>query len=73
MGFTKKKTQKVEKAYENGEGSTKRAIRRGLELFSESNKGGPSSSSSGLISVIVISFALISKLVLFWIPFDPSK
>ena len=39
-----------------GEGSTKRAIRRGLELFSESKRGGPSSSSSssGLTSVIVI-------------------
>lgn len=44
-----------EKTHEKGDGSTKRAIRLGLEFISDSSKGGGfSSSSSSLDSVIVI-------------------
>lgn len=57
-----------------GEGSTKRAIRRGLEwLFSASKRGGPSSSSSGLISEMVILLALTSSFVLCTTPFRLTR
>ena len=59
-----------QETHANGEGSTKRAMRRGLELVSGSSSGGPSSSSS-LTSVIVISLALSTKSSPLWLsPFD---
>ena len=45
-----------------GEGSTKSAIRRGLELTSDSSRGGGFSSSSCLNSVTVILLAEIEDL-----------
>ena len=47
----------------NGEGSTKRAIRRGAEV-SASSKRGTSSSFPSLTSVIAILVAVIRKLLL---------
>lgn len=53
------------KTHAKGEGSTKRAIRRGFELVSGSSKGGLSSSpSSGLTSAIVILLALTLRIPL---------
>ena len=65
-----------ERTHANGEGSTKRAIRRGLEVASDSSEGGglSSSSSSSLISVMVMSpFAAKVLLLSLDVPSDGEK
>lgn len=59
-----KKLMKNQRTYANGEGSTKRAIRRGLEVaFGSSNGGGLSSSPSSRLTSVMLMFPFATKVL----------